>query len=234
MKSLNIDVNNKTPPPIQLKDVSFYYENGTKRKQILNNVNWIVNQGDFNIIFGPSGSGKTTLLYLLGGLEFPKSGKIFLFNNEILNSGSFKQFELRKKIGYVFQNIYLPDSFKVKEYLEFNANLYEIPVKTIKQKIKETAKELRIDHLLDKRTIKLSGGEKKCVALASIYICKNPLILLDEPTGSIDYHTKNIFWKSIKKLNDFGLTIVAVTHDKETFKYAKKIFRLKNGNLKEI
>ncbi|WP_457557946.1 ATP-binding cassette domain-containing protein [Candidatus Harpocratesius sp.] len=220
--------------PIRLEEVSFSYNDNNENKFILKNLTWSVNRGDFNLIFGPSGSGKTTFLYLLGGLLLPTNGKIYLFNNQIFHKGSFHQYHLRKKIGFIFQNIYLPDMFKVNEYMKFVSNLYELPINEIDQNIITTSKKLKIEHLLDKKTTQLSGGERKSVALALIHICKNPLILLDEPTGSIDYNAKQTFWESLRELNKMGTTIVAVSHDKEIFKYAKKIFILKDGNLKEF
>lgn len=210
---------------IKLRDIDFYYDN----RKILSSLNLDIYEGDKIGLIGPNGSGKTTLLHIIMGLLKPQKGTVEIFGKVRVKERDFT--EVRQKIGFLFQDsdnqLFCPT---VKEDIAFGPlNLGKTKEEAI-QIVKETCKILGLEGFEDRVTHKLSGGEKRLVALATV-IAMNPLcFLLDEPTSGID---ENTIEKIISFLRLNTKTFLVVSHDKDFLRsVAEKIFILKDGQLK--
>lgn len=190
-------------------------ENVTKKfgdKKIFDNFNLTIKNGEFIAITGASGSGKTTLLNMIGMIEKPSQGDIYIdnFKNPIIDSKNGIEI-LKNKIGYLFQNFALVDN----ETVSFNL---DIALKYIKCKNKdllkkEALKKVGLDNFESKKIYTLSGGEQQRVALARLLLKPCDIILADEPTGSLDKKNSNMVMQLLKEINKAGKTVIIVTHD---------------------
>lgn len=179
---------------VELENVSFSYD----KQEILKDVNLKIKSGDFVGIIGPNGSGKTTLIKLILGIVKPKKGKIKVFGEDI---NKFNKWDL---IGYVPQKISTPFSFP--------ATVEEI-ISASYIKDERILKRLNVHKILKRKFVELSGGEQQKVLL-SLALLKNPkLLILDEPTVSIDFQTQTEFYEILKEENKKGKTIILVSHD---------------------
>ena len=186
---------------ITLKNINYKYEDNFALK----NINLEIKEGEKVALLGSNGSGKSTLLRIIAGLYFPKGE--YIFEKIKINKKNSKI--LRKKLGILFQN---PDSmiFNPTVYDEIAFSLKEFGFSDIEKKVKEIAKEFNIAHLLNKSPLKLSGGEKQKVILASILVYNPKILLLDEPTTAMDPRTTGWFIDFLIELNK---TIILATHD---------------------
>ena len=221
---------------VELKDVHYSFSRKVKKqifiKEILKGVNLSVNESDFIIITGPSGSGKTTLLQIIATMLNPKIGERILFNTNHSTKQSLPELlPTRRKIGYLFQQPYLPPNIKVKDFITLQAMLSGIGLKTAEGKASNLLEEFGMIDFSKNFPKNLSGGEIQRIALAGILAKDIKLLLLDEPTGSLDSDNKSIIWETITKLKDKGITIIAVTHDKSITSLTEKTYDLKNGIL---
>jgi len=174
---------------IEIKNLVFGYEN-SRNKPLLCGIELTVNQGDKIAILGPNGSGKTTLLYLIMGFLKPKEGEIKIFGKLRKEEKDFA--EVRAKIGLLFQNsdaqLICPT---VKEDIAFGLLNVGKSKKETMEIIKKIAEYFEITHLLERSIFKLSGGEKKLVALAGVFAMNPVCYLLDEPTSGLDEKSKS-------------------------------------------
>lgn len=212
-------------PIIRLKDISFSYAN----INILNALNLEIYEGDRIGLIGPNGSGKTTLLQIIMGILKPKVGTIEIFGKIRAKERDF--IEVRQKIGFLFQDsdnqLFCPT---VKEDIAFGPlNLGKTKEEAM-QIVRETCRILGLEGFEDRVTYKLSGGEKRLVALATV-IAMNPVcFLLDEPSAGLDEDTIE---RIISYLKSNTKTFIIVSHDKDFLtKVAEKIFLLKNGQIR--
>ena len=195
---------------IEVKNIYFKYEN----KFIQKNASFSVSKGEKVALFGVNGSGKTSLLKLLNGLIFPQKGEIF-FEGKNLTKQSLKKKDFRKKfrtsVGLLFQN---PDImlFNPTVYEELSFGLKQLQERNLDEKINLWAEKLNLLDLLDKTPVKLSGGEKQRVALASILILEPKLLLLDEPFSSLDPRATG--WL-IDFLGSLDSTLIMALHNME-------------------
>lgn len=202
---------------------------------ILKAINLQVNAGEFHVITGPSGSGKTTLLQIIGTLLHPTKGERTLFSNK-LNSNSPQEIfnETRSKIGYLYQSPFLPLNLQVQEFVELQSSLSGVGYLSAEEKAKDLLYQFNISQFSENLPTTLSGGERQRVALASVLAQNVDLLLLDEPTGSLDYENSLLIWNLIKQLMDMNMTIIAVTHDKEITELADDSHILDYGNIKSL
>lgn len=210
---------------IEIKNLSFRYKN----KFIFDNFNLSIERGSWVTIAGPNGSGKTTLVKILAGLEKSYSSVTILGKN--LNKKNL--FNIRKEIGIAFDN---PDNYFVCETVEdelaFSLENMAMMPKTIKKKIDEVSKVLKIENLLSKNPYELSGGEKQKVSLACALILEPRILILDESILMIDINERKYILDVLKDYNKRKqVTILSFTHNLEEATYSDKLVVLNKGKI---
>lgn len=217
---------------IELISVSKIYKNGSAEYSALKDVNLYIEQGEFVAIMGTSGAGKTTLLNIIGCMDRMTTGQYIYDGMDISKYNNKQLHKFRKEhIGFVFQNFALMDNYTVYENIEMP--LLARKVKKRKQIILDVIKEFNIEELAKKLPSNISGGEQQRCALARAIVADTPVILADEPTGSLDSKTGREIMEYIKKLNDKGKTVIIITHDSDVANYADRIIRIEDGMIHE-
>lgn len=218
---------------IELKNVSKIYKTKTEELNILKNINFKFNNGDFVSIQGKSGSGKTTLLNILGLLDIKSEGELYINSEKIEKQDLTK---LRSEnIGFVFQFHYLLNEFTALENVMIPAlNKKNANKKEIEKRAKELLEMVGLSGRLNHKPNELSGGEKQRVSIARAMINSPELILADEPTGNLDYETSQLINNIFVELNKKGQGIIIVTHSQELANLADYKYILKNGALEMI
>ena len=202
------------------------------KRQILKDLNFKVNKGEYISIIGKSGAGKSTLLNVISTLEKEYSGNVFYKNKDIRDYNDVEISNLRnKKIGFIFQNFNLLEDFTVIENIMLPARLTKIDEMELKEKALELINKFELDLTINQYPNELSGGEKQRVAIARALINKPEIIFADEPTGNLDSRMSIEISNILSKLNQEGQTIAMVTHNKELAKNSNKILELKDGML---
>ena len=208
-----------------------YNEGSAHEVRALKPLELRIEKGVFYAIIGRSGSGKSTLLQLLGALDKPSGGKLFLEEQSVYDLSNSELCRLRRRrIGFVFQAYNLLDEHTVKENILMPLHLDGREAEPAL--LRELTQALEIENKLDRYPDQLSGGEQQRVAIARALITKPAILLADEPTGNLDPKTGDQVLKLLKELAArFGQTILLVTHDMEIAAMADKIIRLDNGCL---
>ncbi len=202
-----------------LKGISKKYDNN----EVLSGVNLSVMSGDMIAIVGESGRGKTTLLNILGLIINPSDGEYLINGKQIKNVDSREAMMIRRNyIGYLFQNYGLVED----ETVEWNIKL-AFSYKKMKNKEKNDEvlfylQKFGLENSLKKKVYQLSGGEQQRVALIRLMIKDTPIILADEPTGSLDKNNRDLIMEELIKFNKTGKTIIIVTHDNEVANMCKR------------
>ncbi|MBI4162053.1 MAG: ABC transporter ATP-binding protein [Candidatus Aenigmarchaeota archaeon] len=213
---------------IELKNVEKSYSNGVSLR-ILDNINLEIKKGDFAAIVGPSGSGKSTLMHIMGALDRPTKGEVYIDNKNIAKMGDRELAEIRnKKIGFVFQSFNLMNKLTALENVSFPMELSGIPDE---KKAKMLLEKVQLDHRMNHLPSKMSGGEKQRVAIARALANSPPIILADEPTGNLDSKTGHAIMDLLKDIHQNGTTLVVITHDKAIAEIAKKKIVMKDGKI---
>jgi len=199
----------------------------------LRGLNITVNEGEFISIMGPSGSGKSTLLNLIGGLDTPTKGDLFIDDKKI-SSMSEKELTIMRaeKIGFIFQTFNLLPSLSVRDNVEFPMrNLTGVKKMDKNSRIKRAEDCLEIvglGHRMNYLPAKLSGGERQRVAIARALVNHPKFILADEPTGNLDSEASDNIINLLHEVNQEGTTVIMVTHDMETTKDTR-ILKIRDG-----
>lgn len=219
---------------IELKDVSKNYLYGDREVHALRGVFLAVEKGEFLSVMGASGSGKSTLLNLIGGLDKPSSGEVFM-NDMPLHGMSDNELTLirRRRVGYVFQFFNLLPLLTAAENVSLPLLLDGIPFSQVKPKAEALLQQVGLGERTEHRPEQLSGGEMQRVAIARAFIASPAVLLADEPTGNLDTQTSKGIFSLLKSLNEQGQTIVMVTHDSKAAAYGSRIITLKDGSLSE-
>ncbi|MCS7204009.1 MAG: ABC transporter ATP-binding protein [Thermodesulfovibrio sp.] len=207
------------------------YKRGVEDVYALNDINLSVSKGEFLSIVGPSGSGKTTLLNIIGCMDIPTKGKVFIDSKDVSNANEKILTKIRREtVGFVFQQFFLIPTLTVLENVQlptlFIRNKKNI--KDAKKILKLVGLEKRLYHLPSQ----LSGGEMQRVAIARALINSPKILLADEPTGNLDTKNAENIMEIFNELNNNGLTIIMVTHNIELAKRTKRCIRLEDGILK--
>ena len=216
---------------LELKEVSYFYESGGKRIDILDKASYSFEKGTLYTIVGPSGSGKTTTLTLAGALEEPKSGCVCFEGKDIREIGYTRY--RNSKIGIVFQayNLlpYLTPLENVLAAMEITSN----PIKNKKERARELLTRMGITEDQMKRNInKLSGGEQQRVAIARAISTNAEVILADEPTGNLDPQNAWEIMMLLQEVNKMGTTVVVVTHNNDIVDVMqKRVVTLSEGTV---
>jgi multiple sugar transport system ATP-binding protein len=190
-----------------------------------------IHDGEFFVMLGPSGCGKTTTLRMIAGLELPTTGEILLDGEDV----SFLRASQRD-IAFVFQLFALYPHMNVRKNLAFPLKCIGAPAAEIRQRVEETARLLRIDHLLDLSVSGLSGGDRQRVALGRAIIRRPKAFLMDEPLGALDAEFRNLMCQELKALHDrIDATTVYVTHDQlEAMAMADRIAVMNHGIIEQL
>ena len=222
---------------IELKNVNKIYKTKVENIHILRNINLAFNKGDFISIQGKSGSGKTSLLNILGLLDEPTDGEIYINGEKIHYRNEKAKTAIRnKKIGFVFQFHYLLNEFTALENVMMPALINKNMNKNeIKKKAKELLALVGLAKRIKHKPMELSGGEKQRVAIARAMINDPDIILADEPTGNLDTETSNIINKLFMKINkERNQSIIIVTHSLELANLATYKYKIENGEFNMI
>ena len=216
---------------LETKDLRKIYGSGDAEVRALDGVNLTVENGEFVAVVGTSGSGKSTLLHMLGGLDRPTSGQVFVDGKDIftLKDEALTIFR-RRKIGFVFQNYNLVPVLNVYENIVLPIQLDGAGVDTayVDQIIQVLGLESKLQNLPNN----LSGGQQQRVAIARALAAKPAIILADEPTGNLDSRTSQDVMSLLKVTSQrFSQTIVMITHNEEIAQMADRIIRIEDGRI---
>lgn len=215
---------------IQIEGISKTY--GTKGACVsaLDNLNLNLDAGEFITIMGQSGSGKSTLLSVLGALNRPSSGKIFVDSLDLYRLSSEQRADFRSEyVGFIFQSFQLIPYLTVLENVKLPMAVTGIRNRVKQDMAMEVILRVGLDTKAQRLPDQLSGGEQERVAIARAIVNKPPLILADEPTGNLDSKTAGDIMGLLSDLNREGHTIVVVTHNPEMEAYADRTIRIKDG-----
>lgn len=217
---------------IVTKNISKTYRSDGTKTCALNNVSLEIEPGEFVMITGRNGSGKSTLLHQLGLLDFPDSGKIFIFGQEVTHLSEKERMKMRlKQLGYIFQEFALVSELSALE----NAMLPAMMVKSSKEARKRALNLLEKVGLKDKLEhlpSQLSGGEQQKVAIARALANNPKIIFADEPTANLDTAASKDVLEIFRELNqERNITIVMITHEPEEFIYATRRIKLSDGEV---
>ncbi|WP_152393276.1 ABC transporter ATP-binding protein [Paenibacillus guangzhouensis] len=199
----------------------------------LEDIDLQIEEGEFVGVMGPSGSGKTTLLHLLAAMDRPTSGSIEI-NGVDPNKLSVRQLALfrRRDLGFIFQDFNLLEALTIKENIILPLVLEGIAPQFIEERLHPLAVWLQIEHLLDRRTYEVSGGQKQRTAIARALIHEPALVLADELTGNLDSKSSKDVMESLTSLNErMQATVLMVTHDPFTASYCRRIVFIKDGKI---
>ena len=197
----------------------------------LTDANITIEQGEFTAIIGPSGSGKSTLLQLIGGLDNPSSGDVFLDNKNINHMTGTELSDFRRDhIGFIFQAYNLIPVLSAQENIEYIMLLQGVPATERNKRVDNLMHAVGLEGLGDRRPAELSGGQQQRVAVARAMVSKPSIILADEPTANLDSKTGADLLDMMKELNEKqNMTFVFSTHDPKIMERAKRIISLVDG-----
>jgi putative ABC transport system ATP-binding protein len=219
-------------PLLELKQVKKIYKLGKIEVPALRGIDLTVDEGEFTTVFGPSGSGKTTLLNMIGCLDTPTEGDIYL-NSHKISELSKKELAMtrRHNIGFIFQSYNLIPVLTAFENVEFAIRLIgNLSDKQIREKVLNMLKEVGLEGKENRLPGELSGGEKQRVTIARALIKKPKIILADEPTANLDSATaQDVINIMIKMNKELGTTFIFSTHDPQVMEKARRFINLKDG-----
>ncbi|HVS92038.1 MAG TPA: ABC transporter ATP-binding protein [Mucilaginibacter sp.] len=218
---------------IDAHNISKVYNPDTIPVYAVNDVHLHLLKGEFTALVGPSGSGKTTLLNLIGGLDKPDSGNIYINGVDItqLSSGELIDFRL-KNIGFVFQSFNLIPVLTARENVEFIMLLQGAGRSERDERIKQLFSQIQLEDKLDSRPAQLSGGQQQRVAVARALASKPRFVLADEPTANLDSQSASNLLDIMDKLNkEENITFLFSTHDQRVIDRARRVVRLVDGKI---
>lgn len=221
---------------IELKNVAKYYYMGDNVVKALDDINIIIEKGDFVAIMGPSGSGKSTGMNLTGSLDLATKGDIFLdgINIEQLSESELAQIR-GQKIGFIFQSFNLIPNLTALENVTLPMIFQGVDKEERIKKAEKVLEKVGLKDRMDHYPNQLSGGQQQRVAIARALANNPDIILADEPTGNLDTKTGEIVIEFLQKLNKEGRTIIMVTHDPElAMTHAKTVYWLKDGKIEKV
>lgn len=224
-------------PLLFVQNICKYYRTNQYTVKAVDRVSLSVDKNEMVAIVGPSGSGKSTLLNILGLILQPDEGSILIDGNDPSTLGDSKVSMLRNKLfGYVMQDFALLDDETVYRNIQLPL-LYnkEIPRKEYKQRIHAAAESLGIADKLKRKAARLSGGERQRVAIARAIVCDQPIILADEPTGSLDAANKeNVMDILVGLCRENEKTVIIVTHDMTVAERCDRVIQMQSGSIIDV
>ncbi|WP_371802295.1 ABC transporter ATP-binding protein [Candidatus Lokiarchaeum ossiferum] len=219
---------------IETINLQKFYSQGKISIKALAGVNAQINEGEFVAILGPSGSGKSTFLNMIGALDKPTEGVIKLSGKDISKMTKDELAEQRQRIGFVFQSYNLIERLSALENVELAMSIQKIPKEERRSKSLKIMSDVGLADRSSHKPSELSGGQKQRVAIARALAQDPYFLLLDEPTGNVDTHTRDDIMDLINTLNsEFRKTIVIVTHDPIVAKYAHRTIYFLDGKISQ-
>lgn len=200
---------------------------------ILKGVNLEINPGSFATIMGPSGSGKSTLMYLLGLLDMPTKGKIFVEGQDVSDLSEDRLAQLRgKKIGFIFQQFNLLQNLTALENVMLPMIFQGVPEEKRREKAMQLLESVNLGKRVHHKPTEVSGGEQQRIAIARSLVNDPEILIADEPTGNLDSSTGKTVMEILTKLHkEQGKTIVVVTHDPNIAQYSQNVIHIMDGNI---
>jgi len=218
---------------IELKDIYKIYGPRENEVKALAGCNLMINQGEFTAIVGPSGSGKSTLLSILGVLNPPTVGQLLIDKIDVFQLSIEKQAEFRSEyIGFIFQQFQLMPYLTALENVMLPLTVTKLSRKEKRSKAEQVLAKVGLTKKRERLPHQLSGGEQGRVAIARALVNQPPIILADEPTGSLDTKTGQEIIELFQELNKAGHTILMVTHNAENLRFVNRIITIKDGKIK--
>jgi len=218
---------------IELKELYKSYENGPQQVKVLKGINLSIEEGEVVVIMGPSGVGKSTLLHIMGALDLPSSGEVWVAGH---NLNHFKNDSLSKfrnqSVGFVFQFHHLLPEFTALENVLIPAMMHEAFSAEKEKYARYLLGVVGLSERLEHKPSELSGGEQQRVAVARALVNKPKVLLADEPTGNLDKQNSKLLYDLLLGLNkQFNQTLVIVTHSEKMAERAHRIIRLDDGQV---
>lgn len=217
---------------IQLKNLSKCFD----QKVIFENVNLEIAAGELVLLTGNSGAGKSTILNIIGGLERPTSGEIFINDRDILKLKSRERADFyRRQIGFIFQDFYLHPHLTVAENIALAGTFANLKSAEIKRRVEMIAKTLNIDSILNHKLDQISGGQAERVCIARALFMSPKIILADEPTNNLDQTNAENVIKILRAIaNSMKITVIISSHNPMVNTYADRIIKISQGAVHEI
>lgn len=221
---------------VEVKNVSKIYRSSDIEVDALKNVSFAFKQGEFAAIVGPSGSGKSTLMHILGTIDRPTSGEVFIDGIPTSEMSGDRLAEFRnKKLGFVFQAFNLINGLSAENNVEMPLMVTNMPDYERKKRADELLVQLGLGHRLYLTPNKISGGEQQRVAIARALVNNPSLVLADEPTGNLDTKSGEVVLKMLKDISrERNVTMVMVTHNTEITKRCDKVIHIRDGKIEKI
>lgn len=220
---------------VRLQGVSRIYQRGDNEVAALRDINLDIRRGEFVALVGPSGSGKTTLLNMIGGLDRPTSGRVWIGDTEItgLSQTALAQVRLNR-IGFVFQEYNLIPVLSALENVEYVMLLQGVPEKQRRERAMALLGELGLAGMEHRRPSEMSGGQQQRVAVARAIVSEPLIVLPDEPTANLDSVAGAALLDLMREMNEKkGVTFVFSTHDPMVMQRARRIIRMRDGRIVE-
>ena len=219
-------------PVLSVRNLSKTYMQGKIEVHALSDVSFDVEKGEFLSIVGPSGSGKSTLLSMIGLLDKPTSGSVFVDGSDITKAKEGEVPRLRReKIGFVFQHFNLIPTLTAFENVDVAMRFARVPKSERKKRAVELLTQMGLADRMKHKPSELSGGEQQRIAIARALSNHPAIILADEPTGEVDTKTRDIIVNLLKDLSREGHTILVVTHDNAVAKQTGRIITMRDGKI---
>jgi len=220
---------------LHCQQLGMTYTEGPNDVEVLSNINLSIEQGERIAIVGASGSGKSTLLHLLGGLDLPSTGSVWVDGQEMSGMSDKKRGLIRNQyLGFVYQFHHLLPQFTAIENVAMPLLIRGEDTSVAKAKASELLEEIGLSHRLEHRPVELSGGERQRAAIARSLVSEPNVVLADEPTGNLDENTAQSVFEMMMSLNErIGTALVMVTHDTGLANKMDKRYHLELGTLSQ-
>ena len=217
---------------IRLEDISKVYGSGDTEVKALQEVNLVVEEGEYCSIMGASGSGKSTAMNIIGCLDRPSSGSYYLDRVDVSQLPDAELAKIRnQKLGFVFQQFHLLPQLTAMENVMLPMVYAGVPGGERKERAVEALTKVGLAQRLNNRPNQLSGGQQQRVAIARAIVNRPVLLLADEPTGALDSKTTQEVMDIFTELNESGITVVMVTHEPDVAKQTKRIVWFRDGQV---
>ncbi|TXS96091.1 ATP-binding cassette domain-containing protein [Parahaliea maris] len=223
--------------PVHVAGVSYSYRSDLSQRRVLHEVSLDIQTGEIVILTGPSGSGKTTLITLMGALRACQSGELEVLGHQLHGAPQRRLTEVRRQVGYIFQQHNLLDCLSVAENVVMSLQLAEprLSRKEARERVARVLGEVGLEEHIDKSPAALSGGQKQRVGIARALAARPQLILADEPTASLDKDSGRNVIELIQRLcREEGTSVVLVTHDNRILDAADRILHLDDGEIQPV